>query len=79
MNYDEDVVAYSCEICGGDEDRRCTCPPTPVWTDEYCGLCGQDLAICRCSEEQKSLNEYHEALDEAQREADYGYRDENED
>jgi hypothetical protein len=79
MNYVKAVVAYSCEICGGDEDRRCTCPPEPIWTNENCGICKKDLAICRCSENDKSAHEYYEALSEAQWESDYGYHDENED
>jgi hypothetical protein len=79
LNYDKGVVTYSCEICGGDEDRRCTCPPEPVSTNEYCEICKKDLAICKCSEDDKSANEYYEAVAEAQWEADYGYHDENED
>jgi hypothetical protein len=43
------------------------------------GICNKDLAICRCSENDKSAHEYYEAIAQAQWEADYGYRDENED
>lgn len=69
MTYIRDM-AYSCEVCGGDEDRRCTCDKPTNRSYEYCRRC--ESTICNCSEDDKSAEAYYSALDEAQREADYG-------
>ena len=77
MTYSRDM-AYSCEVCGGDEDRRCTCSPTIFSSDipKYCRSC--ESTICNCTEDEKEQDEYMEAFEKAQYEADYGYHDENE-
>jgi len=55
------VAAWVCEVCGGDEDRPCTCPPEKTMTDRYCYRCSKDLAICECSQDDKDADEYYDA------------------